>query len=176
MALIDRDRLVCIGKVVDAHGLHGELKVKPLTSAPSYYESSATVIVDAGKGLRSMAVRHIRNAGALWVVALDGVAQRDAALELKGAELLLHESLIQPLEAGEYFLDDLIGCEVEDLEGARLGRVHGVIETGANDVLEVTTEAGETLVPMTEEVVKQVDVAARRIRIAPLPGLFDADA
>ncbi len=175
MVLIDRDRLVCIGKVVDAHGLDGELKVKPFTDTPSYYESSADVIVDAGKGLHRRAVKRIRNAGALWIVALDGVADREAALALKGAELLLDESLLRPLEAGEYFLDDLIGCDVEDLQGARLGRVCGVIETGANDVLEVATEAGEALVPMTQEVVKQVDMAARRIRIAPLPGLFDED-
>jgi len=176
MVLIDRERLVCIGKVLDAHGTDGELKVKPFTDTPSYYESRAAVIVDAGKGLHSHAVRKIRNAGALWVVALEGVADREAALALKGAELLLDASELRPLEEGEYFLDDLIGCEVEDLEGMRLGRVRGVIETGANDVLEVATDDGETLVPMTAEVVRQVDVAARRIRIAPLPGLFDADA
>ena len=176
MALIDRDRLVCIGKVIDAHGLHGELKVKPFTEAPSSYEPGAEVIVDAGKGLRRLAVRHMRNAGALWIVGLEGVTERDAALDLKGAELLLDRSLLRPLEAGEYFLDDLIGCDVEDMQGTPLGRVAGVIETGANDVLAVATEAGETLVPMTDEVVKQVDVAARRIRISPLPGLFDADA
>jgi 16S rRNA processing protein RimM len=176
MVLIDRERLVCIGKVLDAHGMQGELKVKPFTDTPSYYEARAEVIVDNGKGLQPHAVRHIRNAGALWVVALEGVTERESALALKGAELLLDASELRPLQEGEYFLDDLIGCEVEDLEGTRLGRVRGVIETGANDVLEVATEAGEALVPMTEEVVRQVDLTARRIRIAPLPGLFDADA
>jgi 16S rRNA processing protein RimM len=175
MVLIDRERLVCIGKVVDAHGLHGELKVKPFTDSPSYYESRAEVIVDAGKGLHPHAVRSIRSAGALWLVALDGVASREEALALKGAELLLDESELRPLQEGEYFLDDLIGCMVEDEQGTPLGRVHGVIETGANDVLEVTTERGETLVPMTAEVVREVDMDARRIRIAPLPGLFGAE-
>ena len=176
MVLIDRERLVCIGKVVDAHGLAGELKVKPFTDTPSYYESSAAVIVDAGKGLHVHAVQHIRSAGALWVMGLEGVTSREAALDLKGAELLLDASELRPLEEGEYFLDDLIGCEVEGMDGERLGRVRGVIETGANDVLEVVTEQGETLVPMTAEVVRKVDIAERRIRIAPLPGLFDADA
>jgi 16S rRNA processing protein RimM len=174
MVLIDRERLVCIGKVLDAHGMDGELKVKPFTGSPSYYESSAEVIVDAGKGLRAHAVKGIRGAGANWIVALEGIAERDAALALKGAELLLDESKLRPLEPGEYFLDDLIGCTVEDLDGTALGQVRGVIETGANDVLEVATESGEALVPMTAEVVREVDTAGRRIRIAPLPGLFDA--
>jgi 16S rRNA processing protein RimM len=175
MVLIDRERLVCIGKVLDAHGLDGELKVKPFTDSPSYYEAHAEVILDAGKGLRPHAVRGIRNAGALWIVALEGLEDREAALALKGAELLLDESELRPLEEGEYFLDDLIGCTVEDEQGTALGRVRGVIETGANDVLEVTTQTGETLVPLTAEVLREVDVAARRIRIAPLPGLFDAE-
>ena len=175
MVLIDRERLVCIGKVVDAHGLHGELKVKPFTDSPSYYESRAAVLLDAGQGLRSLAVRRIRAAGALWVVALEGVADRPAALALIGAELLLDQSELRPLQEGEYFLADLIGCTVEDEHGAPLGRVRGVIETGANDVLEVATADGEALVPMTEEVLRVVDPAARRIRIAPLPGMFEAD-
>jgi 16S rRNA processing protein RimM len=176
MVLIDRERLVCIGKVQDAHGLHGELKVKPFTDTPSYYESRASVLLDDGKGLRSHAVRSIRSAGALWVVALEGVADRPAALALKGAELLLDASELRPLEEGEYFLDDLIGCEVENEAGTPLGRVRGVIETGANPVLEVVNDEGEALVPMTDEVLREVDVAARRIRIAPLPGLFGAEA
>jgi 16S rRNA processing protein RimM len=173
--LIDRERLVCIGRVADAHGLQGELKVKPLTDTPSYYESRATVILDAGQGLTRHAVRSMRSAGAHWIVALEGVTVREAALALKGAELLLDESEVRPLEPGEYFLDDLIGCAVEDEAGRPLGRVSGVIETGANDVLAVATGTGETLVPVTDEVVRQVDTAARRIRIAPLPGLFEAE-
>ena len=175
MVLIDRERLVCIGKVLDAHGVEGALKVKPFTDSPSYYESRATVILDAGKGLRSLAVRSIRSAGRLWVVALEGVPDRQAALALKGAELLLDESELRPLEEGEYFLNDLIGCAVVDLEGTTLGRVCGVIETGANDVLEVATERGDTLVPVTAEVLREVNLVERRIRIAPLPGMFGAD-
>ena len=80
MVLIDRERLVCIGKVLDAHGMDGELKVKPLTDSPSAYESRAEVIIDAGQGLRRHVVRGIRNAGALWIVALEGIGNREAAL------------------------------------------------------------------------------------------------
>lgn len=175
MVLIDRARLVCIGRVIDAHGLEGALKVKPATSTPSYYESSAAVLVDNGTGLRSHAVRHIRSAGALWIMTLEGVTDRDTALTFKGAEVLLDEDDLRPLAEGEYFLDDLVGCRVEDLAGTTLGEVRSVIETGANDVLEVTTDDGETLVPMTDEVIRHVDTQARTIRIAPLPGLFGAE-
>lgn len=179
MALIDRDRLVCIGKVVDAHGLKGEMRVRPLSRSPRLprlFESCETVILDTGRGLRHCTVRQVRFAGGYWVLALEGVDDRESARDLKGAEVLLQEAGIRPAAEGGYDVDDLIGCDVLNLDGEWLGQVSGLIETGANDVLEVATGQCATLVPVTEEVVKQVDVAARRILIDPLPGLFPARA
>lgn len=183
MALIDRDRLVCIGKVVDAHGLKGEMRVRPASRSPRLprlFESCEAVILDTGRGLRNCTVRQVRFAGGYWVLALEGVDDRESARDLKGAEVLLpHEGMqagIRPAAEGGYGVDDLIGCDVLNLDGEWLGQVSGLIETGANDVLEVATGQCATLVPVTEEVVKQVDVAARRILIDPLPGLFPARA
>ncbi len=176
MALIDRERLVCIGKVMDAHGMQGELKVKPYTGTPGYYEHTRRVILDAGAGLSRYPVRAVRGTATQWIFALEGVETRRAAQSLKGAEVLLEEGELRPLEPGEYFMDDLLGCAVLTVDDEPVGQVRGVIDTGANGVLEVTAAAGEVLVPMTGEVVKEVDVAARRIRIAPLPNLLDPDA
>jgi 16S rRNA processing protein RimM len=173
MALIDRERLVCIGTVQEPYGLKGEVKVKPLTATPGFYARTSGVILDQGAGLRAFRVRTIRQSGAVWLFALEGVTDREAARRLQGAEILLEPAQVKPLAPEEFFLDDLIGCEVRDGADALLGHVSGWIETGANDVLEVTTGAGEVLVPMTEEVVKVVDVAGRCIRLEPLPGLFE---
>lgn len=175
MALIDRERLVCIGVVVGAHGLKGEVKVKPLTGTPGYYERTTNVIVDAGHGLQPRAVRSFRSAGAQWVIGLEGSEERDAALALKGAQIFLEEQDLRPLEEGEYFLDDLIGCRVELMDGTVLGEVTGVLETGANDVLAVATANGELLVPVTAEVVREMNTRARQVRIVPLPGMLDGD-
>ena len=175
MELIDKERLVCIGRVVEPHGLKGEMKVKSLTDDPEYYRGTPRVIAGGADGLRVFPVRGIRMSGRNWIFALEGVEDREAAQALKGAELLLDEDELKPLAAGEYFRDDLIGCEVVDLAGDFLGRVSGLIETGANDVMEVATGHGPALVPMTAEVVREVDTQARLIRIAPLPGLFERE-
>lgn len=172
MAPIDRENLVCIGKVIEPYGLKGEMKVWPFTDVPEYYAGLPEVILDAGKGLRVYPVRSIRRNGRHWLFALEGVDERDGATALKGAEVLLGQARLKPLEPGQYFMDDLIGCEVVDPDQRPLGRVQAVIETGANDVLEVAGQGGVTLVPMTGEVIREVDIAARRIHIAPLPGLF----
>jgi len=171
-ALIDRDRLVCIGRVQEAHGLKGEMKVASITDDPDYYLDCRKVIVDGGKGLLACEIRSVRLHHAGWIMSLAGIEDRETAQAYKGAEVLLDESDVKPLAEGEYFMDDLVGCQVIGPQGQTLGEVTGVIETGANDVLTVATGEGETLVPMTEEVIREINTGARRIRIEPLPGLF----
>jgi 16S rRNA processing protein RimM len=173
MTLIDRDRLTCIGTVSQAHGVKGDLKVAPLTDTPAYYERSTTVILETKQGLRDFKVSGLRRAGNHWIMTLEGLKDRGGAEAYRGARVLLDDSLLRPLEPGEYFQHDLIGCEVETLTGDPLGRVKSIMETGANDVLVVGD--GSLMVPMLAEVVKEVDVHGRRIRIAPLPGLLEAE-
>ncbi len=174
MTLIDRDRLTCIGTVSQPHGVKGDLKVAPLTDTPAYYEDSSEVILETKQGLRNFKISGLRRAGNHWVMSLEGLNDRSDAEAYHGALVLLDDSLLRPLEPGEYFQHDLIGCEVETLAGEPLGRVKGIMETGANDVL-VVGEAS-LMVPMLAEVVKEVDVDRRRIRIAPLPGLLQAES
>lgn len=173
MALLDRDRLTAIGRVAEARGLRGALKVRPLTDDAAYYEGCRRVIVDAGLGLVPRRVRSMRAEGGQWTVELDGVASREAAEALRGAELLLFDEELRPLGEDEVFTRDLLGCEVVTTTGEVVGRVAEVLETGASDVLEVHGPRGTVLVPYTEPVVTVVDTAARRIEIDPPPGLLD---
>lgn len=173
MALIDRDRLTCIGTVKQAHGVKGELKVAPLTDTPAYYEQCGSVILETKQGLRDFRVSRMRAAGAHWIVALDGLSDREGAEAFCGARVLLRDAELRPLRPGEYFRHDLVGCMVETVAGESLGRVSSVMETGANDVL-VVGESG-VLVPMLAEVLKDVDLERKTIRIEPLPGLLEAD-
>lgn len=175
MALIDRDRLVCIGRVVRAHGLRGLLLAQPLTDAPAYYTRLRELILDRGQGLQPLRVTRWVLHGRQWELALDGVSDRDGAEALIGAELLIPQEALRPLAEDEYFQHDLLGCQVETLGGAWLGLVTGVLETGANDVLEVAGSGRVIMVPMLAAVVKSVDLAARRICIEPLPGLLEEE-
>ena len=176
MGLIDRDRLTCIGAVIQAHGIKGELRVAPLSTTPEFYAGIREVLLDAGKGLRVAAVQALRVQGRQWIVRLAGIDDRSAAEALVGAELLVDAEVLRPLASGEYFQHDLLGCQVETMAGETLGAVTGVLETGANDVLEVALAHGTLMVPMLEAVVREVDIAARRIRIEPLPGMLDEGA
>jgi 16S rRNA processing protein RimM len=174
--LIDRDRLVCIGRVKEAFGLQGEIKVLPLTDAPEHYRELKSAVLDTAKGLRAFDIETLREAGGNWVLKLTGLTGRDAAEALKGAELLVDEAAIAPLAENEYFTEDLVGCAVETVSGATVGSVTGVLEAGARHLLQVKGAGGEVLVPLVETIVKEVRLATRTIRIDPPPGLLELNS
>ena len=86
----------------------------------------------------------------------------------------MSEDQLVELDEGEYYYHQIVGCQVFDEEGALLGTVKEILAPGANDVWVARTADGkELLIPYIDDVVKQVDVEAKRIVIRPLEGLFD---
>lgn len=175
MALIDRDALVCIGRVSDAHGLAGDLKVQAVTDDPAYYTALPAVYLDTPRGLRRMKVEAIRCRGNGWTVRLAGLNSRTAAEALKGAEVLVEPGQVKPLAQDEYFTRDLIGCRVATIGGRDVGTVREVLESTAQPLLQVQGDAGEVLIPMVANIVTAVDVQGRTVTIDPPPGLLPAD-
>jgi 16S rRNA processing protein RimM len=179
--LIDRDRMVCIGRVSGAHGMHGEIKALPLTDSPEYYEALGRLLLDTARGLRAFDLGAVRTAGGQWVMKLQGIGSRDEAEALKGAELLVDPEQVAPPGENEYFTEDLIGCTVVTLAGVLVGTVTGVLDTGAQPLLEVKRQGagefgGAMLVPLTDDIVKEVQLDRRMIRIDPPPGLLELNS
>ena len=74
---------------------------------------------------------------------------------------------LPPLEEGEYYDEDLIGCTVETVKGKELGRLAEIVVTGANDVYVVACERGEVLVPAVDGIVLEIDIDGRRVVVEP---------
>src|SRR5436305_12768153 len=83
----------------------------------------------------------------------------------RGAEVALKLEDLPETAAHEFYQVDLIGLEVVNERGERLGRVAGFITTGANDVMRVAHESGERLVPATAEVIRKVDLATGTVEV-----------
>lgn len=95
---------------------------------------------------------------------LEGIVDRDAAEALKGTLVGVPREALPPVGENEYYWDDLIGLDVVNVGGARIGKVESLIETGANDVLCVRGDDGrEHLLPFVATTVLDVDLAVRRI-------------
>jgi 16S rRNA processing protein RimM len=176
----DARRDVPVGRVVAAHGLRGELRVR-------------SDCVDALTGSGPLHVRLARDEGdrepqqyeieevrpgrqGECRVTLAGIADRGSAEALRGCALLMSRSDLPPLADGEFYQVDLVGCRVEDGAGREIGVVRGIWETGAADVLVIEDAAGrEILVPAAESVLREVDLAGGRVVIDAPPGLLDLD-
>jgi 16S rRNA processing protein RimM len=95
---------------------------------------------------------------------LDGVDSREQALKLKGQAVALQREALPEPEQGKYYLADLVGLEVMNEQGEALGVVTRTYSNGAHDVIEVSGERMR-LIPWVSAVVKEVDLANRRIRV-----------
>jgi 16S rRNA processing protein RimM len=144
---------VVVGRVGKSHGLDGSFVVENASEASERFEVGAELLV-AGEPAKVVAAKQARGRP---VIRLDRRVARGATLEVP------RDSLAPPGE-DEYYVFQLVGLHVEEEGGAALGRVTDVAPGVANDVLEL--DSGVAL-PMVEDCVREVDLAAGRIVIAP---------
>jgi len=150
--------------------LAGEVVVAPVDSSPVSFEPGS-IFWMGGRWLPVTRGRVV-NKGR-WVIALEGITDRDAAEEIRGTELVVEADELPELEAGHYYIHDLVGCRVEDTAGDDLGEVVAVVP-GPQDRLEIERDGHRSLVPMVRALLKEVDLQGRRIVIDPPPGLAEA--
>lgn len=149
-----------MGRVAGAYGVRGWVKVAP---GGGVLETLAGVR-EWWIGGRAYLVAEAKVHGATVVAKLEGLETRGEAQRLKGEEVSVRrDSLPQPGE-GHYYLDDLVGLEVVNEQGVRLGIVKRLFSNGAQDVMEVTGERTH-LMPWIPSVVKQVDLSGGRITV-----------
>jgi 16S rRNA processing protein RimM len=118
-------------------------------------------------------IQAARLQGATVLLKLEDIGDRDTAAALRGAEVEVATQEAVSLPKGQYYWHQVIGLRVEDATSHELlGEVTDIIETGANDVYVVRGQKGEILVPAIKDVVKQIDPAAGRMVIQPLPGML----
>jgi 16S rRNA processing protein RimM len=162
-------RFLAIGRVARPFGVRGELRVDLLTDYPEQLGRLDTVYIGAdARPFRVEAVRLHKDAA---LFRLDGVEDRDAADQLRGALVQIPREEAVPLEEGEFYEHQIVGMEVVEEDGTYLGKVTELISTGANDVLLVVGPAGELLLPVIEEVIVDIDLDADRMLVRLMEGL-----
>ena len=147
-----------MGRVAGSYGVRGWIKVVPgggvLDTLPG--------VAEWWLGERAFRVSEARVHGATVVAKLDGIETREQALALKGERVSIERAALPEADAGHYYLADLLGLEVVNEQGERLGIVKQWTTNGAQDVMEVAGERTH-LIPWVGAIVKGVDLAARRV-------------
>lgn len=171
---------VVVGRVVGAHGLRGQLKVRDFTDGPESFAALRSVSLSRGDREDAGASDHeieaaIPGRPGEIRLTLEGIHDRAGAEALRGRLVWADADQLEPLEPGEYYGFQLVGCRVEDTGGAVIGTVREVWSTGAADTLVIEDAAGrEQLIPAAESFLKEVDLDARRLVVEVIPGLLDA--
>lgn len=160
--------LLC-GKVVNTHGLHGEVKVLPYTDSADFFKGIKKVFKKDGTPLTILSYRPQKGALLFRFREIDTVEKAET---IRNQELFVSREDAPPLPDGRYYIVDILGLRVVCDDGRTLGKVTEVLQTGKNDVYVVRGEK-EYLIPVIDEVVLDTDIAAGQILIKPLKGLLD---
>jgi 16S rRNA processing protein RimM len=166
--------MIRVGRIAGAHGLRGAVRLRLDNPGSDSLARLSHITVELGGESRVLKIVDVARAGAgMLRVVLEGVDDVDAALALKGANVMVAAADLPPVGPHEFYYHDLIGCEVRLTDGRMLGTVAEVFSAGANDVMVVRGDGREILVPVIEDVVKSMELAARRVVVEPVPGLLD---
>lgn len=154
---------VVAGRIAGMYGVRGWVRVMSFTDPPDNLLGFPRWRLDGPQGSREVTVLEGRRHGKGLVARLGGVADRDAAAALIGAEVAVERASFDPPEAGHYYWADLEGLVVATVDGTELGRVDHLVETGANDVMVVAGERRRLVPFVAGDVVVEVDLAGGRI-------------
>ena len=170
-----------VGIIANTHGLRGEVKVLPKTDFPDkrFSPGSHLFVQESGKTpFREVSVRSARQHQQFWLVAFEGALSISDVENLKGMELSIHKSQLQPLPEGSYYIHDLIGLRVETEDGTYAGELVDVMTPGANDVYVVRgpLQKRDLLLPAIPDCVLSVDLKFNKMVVHLLPGLLESDS
>jgi 16S rRNA processing protein RimM len=164
--------LILIGRVARAHGNRGQVIVNLDTDfADERFRPGEVILV--GPALTSRRIRDVRFHQGRPIIALEGIETMNDAEALAGAELKVPAAAVRALPEGTFHHYDLIGCDVRDQAGQRIGQVSDVEGTMEMSRLVVEGERGEILIPLVADICVVVDVAGRTIVVNPPEGLLD---
>jgi len=168
-------RLVAIGEIGRPYGLAGEMRVTPLTDRPERFERlRECVLWNVAEDRREPCrLRITRRQGDALLIAIAGCDSPEAAAALTGRLLAVPEAEALPPPEGHFYPWQLEGCRVLTEDGREVGRVLRVESAPAQELWVVGDDAREHLVPAVPEIVRDVDLRARRVVIRPPDGLLD---
>ncbi|WHX27141.1 ribosome maturation factor RimM [Virgibacillus halodenitrificans] len=164
-----------IGKIVNTHGIRGEIKVVRISDFEERFNKGNTVyVIKENKEPHPVVIKSHRIHKGFDLLVFEGYDSINDVEGFKGASLEITEDQLTELEENEFYYHEIIGCTVFSEENEEIGRIKEILSPGANDVW-VVQRAGQKdlLIPYIEEVVKEVDTQEKKVVIKPMEGLLD---
>ena len=162
-----------VGVITTTHGVRGEVKVYPTTDEPERFLELDHVLLDTGKEFRDLEIKNVRFFKNLVILKFKGIDNINDIEKYKGHDLWIPREEGQELDEDEYYIADLLGLRVILDDGTEFGTLKNVMETSANDVYIIDTNAhGEVLVPAIRECIQDIDLEKNTMTIHLMKGLI----
>lgn len=161
---------ILIGKVVNAVGIKGEIKVYNYSDSDEIYRNTPLIYLED----KLYKIQNVRVQKGMIVLKLKGIDNRNEAELVKGQELFITDADLPELEEGVFYVRDLIGMNVITENGEKIGEVNDVIQNTAQDIFEVRTQDDKlVLIPKVDQFVINIDGDTRTVTVRLIEGILD---
>lgn len=167
------DQWYTVGKLVNTHGIKGDVKILPSTDFPDvrFAPGSRLTLLDPNSSAAlEVEIVSSREQKGMYVLKLKGYDNINDVERYKGWTVRAFDSV--ELEDGEYYYRDIVGCRAVTDEGEELGSIIEILSPGANDVWVVERANGkQLLLPVIDEVILDVNVRDKTVTVHLMEGL-----
>lgn len=162
-----------IGKIINTHGVHGELKVLPLTDDINRFKKLKCVLIEKNNNLTEYNVSAVKFFNNFVLLKIEGINDLNTAQNYKECYLKIHRSEAVKLPKDSYYICDLIGLKVYTIEEEYLGEVVDVLQNGGNDLYIVEKDTKQIMIPAVKEFVKLIDIENKKMTVKLIEGLTE---
>ena len=164
---------IAIGKIIQTHGIRGQLKAIPYSGIAERFSDLKTVYIESDAGMIGFVLEKMHIIDNATLMKLSGVDSREQAQALLKKELWVPETQKVLLSENSFFIHDLIGLSVFDIHAQYIGKLEDVWQSAGNDIYVVRNDGKEVLIPAVSEFIETVDIAAGRMTVRLIEGMAD---
>ena len=175
----ETEELINIGKIGSSVGLRGEVRVTLYAQDSGNLKEGKVLLLKhaakTGAGSLELKCTGVRRQKDKPVIRLESITDRNAADELRGMEIYIHEDQLEELPEGEHYVRDIIGYKVVDLASdTEIGHQNDVIQNTAQSILDVAAPDGkQILIPAVDAFLRRIDDDNGVIEVELIPGFLE---
>lgn len=164
-----------VGKIVNTHGVRGEVRVVRITDFEERLAIGEKLyLVKNNESPKELTISGHRIHKQFDLLSFEGLDNINEVEGFKGAYLKIKKEQLTELQSGEYYYYEIIDCVMYTITGEKIGVIVSILSPGANDVWVVKAPNGkEHLIPFIKDVVKEINIDEKTVKIEPMEGLLD---
>jgi len=162
---------IAVGKIAQPYGLQGYVKIFAYSEIPERFFDLKTVYIESDFGMRGLIVEDVQLHNQVVVLKLQGIDSREMAQTLTMQEVWVPEDQKIELPEDDYFIHDLLGLQVFDVDGLFVGELVDVLQGGGNDVYQVQKGEAEILIPAVSAFIRQIDLPGKKMIVQLIEGM-----